>query len=305
MDVGSQMLIGGKSFSEVDWQSVGVSALEGAISGAIATATLGASLAVTAGREGLKLTGKQIAKQAGKTMLIHGTSGMVINATSQAVVKGEVNASEVILSGVIDSVTGGIGRVLPHTGLGKAVKTFGDNVAEKAKGFTRGAFDNTRLVLGNERGSVGGNVRRNVDAGMDKVAEQNYVLFNKTHKNSAPVLKGTGPNGGRLQSHHGLQQQWAKENIGTYGYDPALAPTVTIETGKGYPHTAITDAQTARRNTRVANGTGKWSSTLQEELQYIVDDFTNAGFSSSTIDEVLEQQYKMLDKLNIPYERIK
>ncbi|MDD2401771.1 MAG: hypothetical protein PHD60_06150, partial [Clostridia bacterium] len=34
-------------------------------------------------------------------------------------------------------------------------KTFGDNVAEKAKGFTRGAFDNTRLVLGNQRGSVG------------------------------------------------------------------------------------------------------------------------------------------------------
>ncbi|MDD2402721.1 MAG: hypothetical protein PHD60_11080 [Clostridia bacterium] len=160
MDVGSQMLIGGKSFSEVDWQSIKVSALEGAISGAIATATVGVSLAVTAGREGLKLTGKQIAKQAGKTMVIHGSSGMAINATSQAVVKGEVNASEVILSGTIDSVTGGIGRVLPHTGLGKAVKTFDDNVTEKAKGFTRGAFDNTRLVLGNERGSVGEGVSK-------------------------------------------------------------------------------------------------------------------------------------------------
>ncbi|MDD2401761.1 MAG: hypothetical protein PHD60_06100 [Clostridia bacterium] len=98
-------------------------------------------------------------------MLVHGTSGMAINATSQAVVKGEVNASEVILSGTIDSVTGGLGRVLPHTGLGKAVKTFGDNIAEKAKGFTRGVFDNTRLVLGNQRGSVGGNVGRNVAEG--------------------------------------------------------------------------------------------------------------------------------------------
>ncbi|MDD2402837.1 MAG: hypothetical protein PHD60_11675 [Clostridia bacterium] len=159
------MLIGGKSFSEVDWQSVKVSTLEGAI----ATATVGVSLAVTAGREGLKLTGKQIAKQAGKTMVIHGSSGMAINATSQAVVKGEVNASEVILSGAIDSVTGGFGRVLPHTGLGKAVKTFGDNVAEKAKGFTRGAFDNTRLVLGNERGSIGGTVGRNVGEGVGEV----------------------------------------------------------------------------------------------------------------------------------------
>ncbi|MDD2401769.1 MAG: hypothetical protein PHD60_06140 [Clostridia bacterium] len=102
-------------------------------------------------------------------MLVHGTSGMAINATSQYVVKGEVDASDVILSGAIDSVTGGIGRVLPHTGLGKAVKTFGDNVAEKAKGFTRGAFDNTRLVLGNQRGSVGGNVGRNAGEGTSEV----------------------------------------------------------------------------------------------------------------------------------------
>ena len=36
----------------------------------------------------------------------------------------------------------------------------------------------------------------------------------------------------------------------------------------------------------------------------IVDDFTNAGFSNDTINQVLEQQYKMLDKLGVPYERI-
>ncbi|WP_252225064.1 hypothetical protein [Clostridium sp. ZBS2] len=129
-------------------------------------------------------------------------------------------------------------------------------------------------------------------------------MFNKTHAGSAPVPKGTGPNDGRLQSHHGLQQQWAKENLSQYGYAPDLAPTVTIETGKGMPHTSITNAQNARRNARVESGNGKWSSSLQDELQYIVDDFINAGFSKNTINRVLEQQYKMLNKLKVPHERI-
>jgi hypothetical protein len=70
------------------------------------------------------------------------------------------------------------------------------------------------------------------------------------------------------------------------------------------PHSKIFAAQNTRRDARVAIGKGKWSSTLQEELGYIVEDFTNAGFSKQTISEVLEQQYRMLDKLKVPYERI-
>ena len=134
--------------------------------------------------------------------------------------------------------------------------------------------------------------------------ENNYIIFNKTHSGSAPKPKGTGPNGGRLQSHHGLQQQWAKENLSKYGYDPNLAPTVTIETGSGMPHSIISNSQNARRNARIAEGNGKWSSSLQDELQYIVDDFSSAGFSKSTIEQVLEQQYSMFDKLGVPYVRI-
>ena len=134
--------------------------------------------------------------------------------------------------------------------------------------------------------------------------ETNYILFNKTHSGAGPKPRVLGPNGGSLQSHHGLQQQWAKENLVQYGYDPKLAPTVTIETGKGMPHTNISTAQNARRNDRVAKGSGKWSSSLQDELQYIVKDFKSAGFCEDTINKVLEQQYKMFDKLNVPYERI-
>lgn len=54
----------------------------------------------------------------------------------------------------------------------------------------------------------------------------------------------------------------------------------------------------------MASGVGKWSTTLQEELQFMVDDLTKAGFSRNTTSQVLEQQYKMLDKLGVKYERI-
>jgi len=131
-----------------------------------------------------------------------------------------------------------------------------------------------------------------------------YIYFNKTHKGSLPKPKGFGPNGGRLQSHHGLQQEWASNNLSHYGYDPKLAPTVTLETGKGLPHTSISNAQNLRRDFRVAQGRGKWSSSLQSELGYIRDDMEIAGFDNRTIAKVLEQQYSMLDKLGVPYNRI-
>ncbi len=131
-----------------------------------------------------------------------------------------------------------------------------------------------------------------------------YIYFNKTHKDSLPKPKGVGPNGGRLQSHHGLQQEWAVNNLSQYGYNPKLAPTITLETAKGMPHTIISNAQNIRRDLRVAKGNGKWSSSLQDELSNIRDDLEISGFDNQTISQVLEQQYSMLDKLNVLYNRI-
>lgn len=96
----------------------------------------------------------------------------------------------------------------------------------------------------------------------------------------------------------------AVNNLSQYGYDPKLGPTVTIETGKGFPHTKITNAQSLRRDDRVAAGKGKQSSSLREELQNTVDDFKEAGFSKSTIKKVMEQQYEILDKPGVSYGRI-
>ncbi|MEC2077055.1 T7SS effector LXG polymorphic toxin [Metabacillus fastidiosus] len=170
------------------------------------------------------------------------------------------------------------------------IYTFAKNIKNEAKATV------------NEVKSLFSNIK---DKGKTKGTDEiNYTYFNKTHKDSLPKPKGDGPNGGKLQSHHGLQQEWAKNNLSQYGYNYKLAPTITIETGKGLPHTIINNAQTARRNERVASGVGKWSTTLQEELQFAVEDLTKAGFSRNTISQVLEQQYKMLDKLGVKYERI-
>ncbi|MBQ3784480.1 MAG: hypothetical protein II838_13745 [Lachnospiraceae bacterium] len=78
------------------------------------------------------------------------------------------------------------------------------------------------------------------------------------------------------------------EKLSKYGYDPSLARTVTIETGKGMPHTIISNLQNSRRDARVAVESGKWSSSLQEELSYIVSDFKAVGFSDTTVSNVLE-----------------
>ncbi|MFC9777496.1 hypothetical protein [Paenibacillus chitinolyticus] len=140
--------------------------------------------------------------------------------------------------------------------------------------------------------------------------ETNFIIFNKSHKNAAPKPRGFGPNGGRLESHHGLQGEWAKENLAKYGYDYKEAPTVTLETGKipgankDHPHTELNNRQSERRDDRIAEGKGKWSSTLQEELTFIVEDFKALGFTRETIEKIMEQQYKMLDKLKVPYRRI-
>lgn len=59
-----------------------------------------------------------------------------------------------------------------------------------------------------------------------------------------------------------------------------------------------------RRDLRVSQGKGKWSSSLQNELSYIRDDLEITGFDSQEIGKVLEQQYSMLDKLGVPCNRV-
>ena len=55
----------------------------------------------------------------------------------------------------------------------------------------------------------------------------------------------------------------------------------------------------------------QWIKTINSKKEFIefiilhVSNFRSVGFSDSTISQVLEQQYRMFDKLGVPYERIK
>ncbi len=102
---------------------------------------------------------------------------------------------------------------------------------------------------------------------------------------------------GTLQSHHGLQQKWASVNLSAYGYDPGLAPTITLETNAGgvkdLPHTLITNEQNAYNREY-----GSTSGDLQERLIMGAQQELNADISKDVVMQDLENNYKMIDKLN-------
>lgn len=161
----------------------------------------------------------------------------------------------------------------------------------------------------NSLGMNGGNVRvvpRKLPPTEGLSPDDPYILFNDTYKGARPNPRMAGPEGGRLQANHGLQGKWAQENLKQYGYDSKLAPAETIATGaeKPYEHTIISNRQNARAAERVANGQGKWSSTIDEELQNTASDYKAAGYSDATVSKVLDQNYKMLDKLKVPYNKV-
>jgi hypothetical protein len=139
-------------------------------------------------------------------------------------------------------------------------------------------------------------------------------IFNRAHHSSQPKPKGTGLNGGGLESHHGIQQEWALHNL--KGYKKGRAPTLTLENGSGLPHSIISARQRMRRNERAAklqdardkglevDDKDLWNYSVEEELGNMVGDLKAAGYDKNVISEALEQQYRMLDKLGHPYKRI-
>jgi predicted acetyltransferase len=59
--------------------------------------------------------------------------------------------------------------------------------------------------------------------------------------------------------------------------------------------------QNARRDARLAAGQGKWSTSIDDELNFIVKDFRQAGFGGDVVKQVLKQNYRMLDDLGVKY----
>ena len=144
MDIGSQMLFEKKSFNELDWRSVAISAGEGAITGGIGAATGGASLAASAGAKVATAAGRQIVKTAARTALTEGTIAMGASAVSQYMVNGRVDWQQTAMTGVTSALTGGAGSAIPSTKAGKAL----DKLGKKVEGQVRilvDAMDNARM----------------------------------------------------------------------------------------------------------------------------------------------------------------
>lgn len=123
--------------------------------------------------------------------------------------------------------------------------------------------------------------------------------FLKTYKQSSTNAK-LAPDYESPQKHHILQNQWAKQNLADYSYKSDLAPASMLETGKGLPHTIITNRQQARKLARIANGEDKWGSSLAEELENSRNDLKAAGIAPADIDEYMTGVEKMLKKIGVP-----
>jgi PKD repeat protein len=139
-----------------------------------------------------------------------------------------------------------------------------------------------------------------------------------------PDKQVVGEYRGQLQRHHGLQQGWMKANIpkdinGKAVYKGEAAPVITLETNSkvnvgditppaatvpDLPHTIISRLQEQRRIARLRAQLPEYGTSIQEELQFIVDDFTSTGLGNVEIKTVLEQNYALLDKLKFPYTKL-
>lgn len=132
------------------------------------------------------------------------------------------------------------------------------------------------------------------------------IAFNYQHSKAFPESpRPLGSHGGKLQSHHFLQKAVMKK-IAPDNYNANLAPTITIETNAktkivdyDLPHTEIN-----RRQMSINKKTG-YNQSLDEELEYATQNMREAGFSDEYVQQALNDNYAMLDKLGLDYTKIK
>ena len=93
----------------------------------------------------------------------------------------------------------------------------------------------------------------------------------------------------RVQSHHTIQQEWAKRNI--KGYDPEKAPAILLPSSSGKAHAIISAMQRAFRK---QNG---FNTSIRQEFTESARQLKAAGLSSKQIKRALSQSYKYFKEL--------
>lgn len=93
----------------------------------------------------------------------------------------------------------------------------------------------------------------------------------------------------RVQSHHPIQDAWAKRNVP--GYDRNSAPAILLPSSSGMSHAQISAAQRAFRR---QNG---YNTDIRTEFNEAARQMRAAGVPESRIRRVLNQAYKYFDSL--------
>jgi RHS repeat-associated protein len=101
------------------------------------------------------------------------------------------------------------------------------------------------------------------------------------NKNRAPGNSTSGADG-RVQSHHPVQQEWAKNNV--VGYNADDAPTILLPTHAGASHAKINGMQR-----KSGNGAGN---TLRQEMSRGYRHMVDAGVDQKAAQKAMKKNYK-------------
>jgi RHS repeat-associated protein len=101
---------------------------------------------------------------------------------------------------------------------------------------------------------------------------------------------------GRVQSHHFIQDEWAKRNVPGYESDDAAA--ILLRSASGEPHAAVSSAQRMRRSARVAAGETPFGGDIKELFQKSYRDLIAAGVPPEAARRAARRAYKYFDSLD-------
>ncbi|MGE9549547.1 RHS repeat-associated core domain-containing protein [Snodgrassella sp. CS2] len=93
-----------------------------------------------------------------------------------------------------------------------------------------------------------------------------------------------------VQSHHSIQDAWAKKHI--FSYQRNAAPAILLQSSSGLPHANISKAQRARRSIN-----GGWNTTLKQEFNISYREMVNAGVHEAQAKKALKSSYKYFDNI--------
>ncbi|QPT14117.1 Rhs family protein [Serratia rubidaea] len=95
---------------------------------------------------------------------------------------------------------------------------------------------------------------------------------------------------GFVQSHHPIQDAWAKKRIN--GYQRNSAPATLLKSASGSPHAGISAAQRVRRAS-----SGGWDTKLKQEFNISYREMLNAGVPMGQAKKSLNDAYKYFSEL--------